>query len=93
MALQKGHLKPIRGNTLPLNTDPDTNAETLRQLAEKKMRDFNKDPEDEGPFILLYPDASEIISVPGTDNPFVLKEYKAEVGKPYQGITFFLCTK
>ncbi|XP_039465100.1 G2/M phase-specific E3 ubiquitin-protein ligase-like [Oreochromis aureus] len=56
------------------------------------MKDFNKNLKD-GPFLLLYPDGTEVITVPGTQRPFTLEAYKAEVGKPYQRITVFICLK
>ncbi|XP_039457043.1 G2/M phase-specific E3 ubiquitin-protein ligase-like [Oreochromis aureus] len=56
------------------------------------MKDFNKDLKD-GPFLLLYPDGTEVITVPGTQRPFTLEAYKAEVGKPYQRINVFICLK
>ncbi|MGL4897395.1 MAG: hypothetical protein ACRC31_03060 [Cetobacterium sp.] len=61
-------------------------------MAVKKMKDFNKDME-EGPYVLLYPDGSEVIHVPGTQKPFTLKEYKSEIGKPYQRINLFICRR
>ncbi|KAL6459663.1 hypothetical protein MHYP_G00314220 [Metynnis hypsauchen] len=56
------------------------------------MKDFNKDVKD-GPFLLLYPDRTEDINIPGTQRPFALGAYKAEVSKRYQRITFFICLK
>ncbi|XP_027890791.1 uncharacterized protein LOC114155201 [Xiphophorus couchianus] len=56
------------------------------------MKDFNKDIKD-GPFLLLYPDGTEVINIPGTQTPFTLKAYKAEIGKSYQRISLFLCLK
>ncbi|XP_065104077.2 uncharacterized protein [Paramisgurnus dabryanus] len=92
MCLQSGALKPLRGKTLPLFTDPQITANDLLRMAEKKFKDFNKDME-EGPYILLYPDLSEVINVPGTQRPFTLKDYKSEIGKPYQRINLFICKK
>ena len=54
------------------------------------MRDFNKDL-DEGPFILFYPDGFEVINISGAQRPFILKEYKVQLGKPYQRINIFIC--
>lgn len=54
------------------------------------MRAFNKDM-TAGPFVLLYPDCSEVVNVPGSDRPFKLAEYKREIGKVYSRITLFLC--
>lgn len=87
-----GGLKPVRGKTLCLSTDPDITALDLLNHAVKKMRDFNKDL-DEGPFVLLYPDGSEVITIPGTQRPFTLQTYKAEIGRSYQRITVFICPK
>ncbi|XP_047214901.1 uncharacterized protein LOC124864226 [Girardinichthys multiradiatus] len=58
----------------------------------KKIKDFNKVVKD-GPFLLLYPDGTEVINIPGTQNPFTLASYKAEVGKSYQSITVFISLK
>lgn len=45
----------------------------------------------EGPYVILYPDGSEVVFVPGTERPFQLAEYKNEIGKAYARITFFIC--
>ncbi|CAJ1076020.1 G2/M phase-specific E3 ubiquitin-protein ligase-like [Xyrichtys novacula] len=87
-----GGLKPLRGRSLCLSTHPDITAPDLLDQAVKKMKDFNKDLDD-GPFILLYPDCSEVVNVPGTETPFMLKTYKEEIGKPYQRITIYICSK
>ncbi|KAJ8353434.1 hypothetical protein SKAU_G00210010 [Synaphobranchus kaupii] len=92
MCLQNGSLKPLRGKTLSLALDPQTTADDLLALAVKKMTDFSKDLQ-EGPYILLYPDGSEIIYIPGTQKPFLLKDYKVEMGKPYARLSFFICSK
>nr|XP_021322013.1 uncharacterized protein LOC103908824 isoform X3 [Danio rerio] len=83
-------LKPLRGKTLPLFTDPDVAAPDLLKHAVEKIRTFNKDM-PEGPYVLLYPDCSEVDYVPGSDRPFKLSEYKKEIGKAYARITFFIC--
>lgn len=58
------------------------------------MKDFNKDMEDtQIPYILLYPDGSEVINIPGTQRPFTLKDYKTEIGKNYARINLFICRK
>lgn len=53
-------------------------------------RKWDKDIQ-EGPYVLLYPDCSEVIRVPGSEKPFKLAEYKKELGKPYSRITFYIC--
>ncbi|XP_038146879.1 G2/M phase-specific E3 ubiquitin-protein ligase-like, partial [Cyprinodon tularosa] len=87
-----GVLKPKRGKTIFLSTHPDITALDLLNEAVRKMRDFNKDL-DEGPFLLLYPDGSEVINIPGTQRPFTLKAYKEEIGKTYQRVIIFICQK
>lgn len=51
----------------------------------KKLKDFNKDMED-GEYVLLYPDSSQIKNIPGTDTPFPIGQYKEAIGKAYQRI-------
>ncbi|KAK1894612.1 G2/M phase-specific E3 ubiquitin-protein ligase, partial [Dissostichus eleginoides] len=92
MSLQKDIMKPVRGKTLPLILDPDTDAAGLHRLAVKKMTDFNSDM-DEGPYVLIYPDTSEVINIPGTSTPFSLREYKTEIGKTYNRIALFICLR
>ena len=38
-----------------------------------------------------YPDGSEVINIPGTDEPFSLAKYKEDLGKGYTQISLFLC--
>lgn len=83
-------LKPQRGKTLPLFVDPEVEAPDVLKQAVRKMRTFNKDMQ-EGPYVLLYPDCSEVVHVPGSERPFKLSEYKKELGRPYCRITFFIC--
>ncbi|XP_048010428.1 uncharacterized protein LOC125244380 [Megalobrama amblycephala] len=86
-----GVLKPMRGRTLPLEVQPNWSSEQLLTAAEKKVKDFNQDME-EGPYVLLYPDGSEVKNIPGTNTPFKLQLYKEALGKAYQRITLFVCT-
>ena len=44
-------------------------------------------------YILLYPDSSKIVNLPGTTDEFVLNKYKEDVGRNYNRITFFIATK
>ncbi|KAJ8007837.1 hypothetical protein DPEC_G00098340 [Dallia pectoralis] len=84
-------LKPVRGMALPLLVEPAVNAEQLQKAAEQKMKDFNKNLKS-GPYLLLYPDGTKIINIPGTETVFSLKRYKEAVGKAYQRITVYICT-
>ncbi|RXN35813.1 G2 M phase-specific E3 ubiquitin- ligase-like protein [Labeo rohita] len=47
---------------------------------------------EDGEYVLLYPDGSQIKNIPGTDTPFTIGEYKEAIGKAYQRITLYICT-
>lgn len=83
-------LRPLRGKTLPLLVDREVAAHDVLKQAVQKMRTLNKDMQ-EGPYVLSYPDCSEVVHVPGSERPFTLAEYKKELGRPYSRITFFIC--
>ncbi|KAJ4935477.1 hypothetical protein JOQ06_017010 [Pogonophryne albipinna] len=90
MSPQGVDLKPRRGKTLPLFRDPEVAAPAILERAVQKMKAFNKDM-DEGPYVLLYPDCSEVVNVPGSEKPFTLAEYQKDLGKAYARITLFIC--
>ncbi|XP_063336843.1 uncharacterized protein LOC134632147 [Pelmatolapia mariae] len=90
MVSQQTDLKPVRGKTLPLSISPEITAPDLLKQAVEKMRAFNKDLV-EGPYVLLYPDCTEVINVPGSERPFRLADYKEEIGKNYNRISLFIC--
>uniref|UniRef100_UPI0037E860EC G2/M phase-specific E3 ubiquitin-protein ligase n=1 Tax=Semicossyphus pulcher TaxID=241346 RepID=UPI0037E860EC len=83
--------KPVRGKCLPIHVEPQWSSEQLLAAAMKKLKDFNQDMED-GEYVLLYPDGSQIQNIPGTDTPFTIEHYKEAIGKPYQRITLYICT-
>ncbi|XP_053284289.1 G2/M phase-specific E3 ubiquitin-protein ligase-like [Pleuronectes platessa] len=84
-------LKPVRGKTLPVNVEPQWTVEQLLAVATKKLKDFNKDMDD-GEYVLLYPDGSQVKNIPGTDTAFTIEKYKEAIGKAYQRITLYICT-
>lgn len=71
MTVQKVGIKPLHGKMVSLTTVGHIDAQSLFEKSVKKMRDFNRDL-DEGPFIFLYPDGSEVINTPVTERPFIL---------------------
>ncbi|KAF6715033.1 G2/M phase-specific E3 ubiquitin-protein ligase [Oryzias melastigma] len=89
--LKDNILKPVRGSCLPLVVEPGLNAKQLQEAAERKIRDFDKNSHC-GPYLLLYPDGSEVKNIPGTQTSFILQLYKEAIGKAYQRITLYLCT-
>nr|XP_021328571.1 G2/M phase-specific E3 ubiquitin-protein ligase-like isoform X1 [Danio rerio] len=86
-----GVLKPLRGKRLPLEVETNWTSEQVLIAGKKKVKDFNQDMED-GPYVLLYPDGSEVKNIPGTNTPFKLQLYKEAIGKAYQRITLYICT-
>ena len=92
MTFKDDGLKMVRGSSLPLKVSPSTTAEELRQQAVTKHTRFNKQVFG-GPrsFALLYPDRSEEVNLPGTNNAFALRNYKEARGKPYSLINFYIC--
>ena len=94
MSFRDDGLKMIRGSALPLKVLQTTTAEDLLHQAVTKHRKFNREVFG-GPrsFALLYPDRSEVVNIPGSNNAFVLRQYKEELGKPYSRITFYICRK
>lgn len=82
--------KRMRGKTLPLHVETQWSSEQLLAAAFKKLKDFNQDMED-GEYVLLYPDGSQIKNIPGTDTPFTIEYYKEAIGKAYQRITLYIC--
>ncbi|XP_053272707.1 G2/M phase-specific E3 ubiquitin-protein ligase-like [Pleuronectes platessa] len=47
---------------------------------------------EDGEYVLLYPDGSQVKNIPGTDTPFTIEKYKEAIGKPYQRLTLYICT-
>lgn len=83
-------LKPQRGKALPLFVFPEVEALDLLRQAVQKMKTFNKDM-PEGPYVLFFPDCTEVVHVPGSERPFKLFDYKKDLGRAYSRITFFIC--
>ena len=85
-------LKPSRGR-LPLIVRENASVSLILSTAVKKYGDFEKSFNKDREYVLLYPDGSEVVTVPGTTEPFTLGQYKRALGKPYSRITLFICTK
>ena len=86
-------LKKCRGKTLPIITTPQSAAGEIKDKAVRKHANHDKSMHDGFEYVLLYPDGSEIINLPGTSDPFILEKYSEDVGRPYNRITLFLSLK
>lgn len=87
-------LKVVRGSQHSLSVVPATNAYELKRKAVEKLSRFNSSlsnyPEH---YCMLYPDLTLVCMIPGTEKPFTLKEYKDELGKPYERLTLYICKR
>ncbi|XP_028653741.1 uncharacterized protein LOC114648718 isoform X3 [Erpetoichthys calabaricus] len=85
-----GMLKKERGRTLPLRISSRSSKNELLHAAETKLCTFNNDLPP-GPYVLLYADGSLVNKIPGSASNFILQDYKNEIGKQFNRITFFIC--
>ena len=88
-------LKSQRGKTLPLRTGRTVDGEELLKLAVAKHSKHNANEITHSSplaYKLLYPDGIEVNKLTESDQEFSLQEYKAELGKPYNKITFNPCS-
>lgn len=83
-------IRPLRGKSLPVDVHSHWSTEQILSASVKKHKDFNQDMAD-GPYVLLYPDAREVSTIPGTNTPFTIQKYKDAIGKAYQRITLYIC--
>ena len=88
-----GALKVLKGRSLPVSVEPNTNAKQLLEKATDKhakhFRSFNLYDR----YVLLYPDNTIINKLPGALEDFTLERYKEELGKPYSKISLYICRK
>ncbi|XP_039874879.1 uncharacterized protein LOC120725874 [Simochromis diagramma] len=83
-------IRPVRGKSLPVDVHSHWSTEQILSAGVKKHKDFNQDMAD-GPYVLLYPDAREVNTIPGTNTPFNIQKYKDAIGKAYQRVTLYIC--
>lgn len=91
-----GILKKCRGKLLPVTTKPLATAKQIKEKAIRKHVDHDKSMHEKFEYVLLYPDGSEVIYLPGTQDAFCLEKYKNEIkgkGKSFSQVTLYLCTK
>lgn len=88
-----GTLKPVRGSQLAVSVSPSSNSREVRAKAVEKQSRFNQSiSKFPDVYYLLYPDLTQVVNLPGTDEEFTLERYKKELGKAYERITLYLCT-
>lgn len=95
VTMKDGGLSVKRGVTLPVTVSPKSNSEDLLKRAVDKHNRFNNNLISStlpSSYRLLYHDKSEVKTLPGSDEKFVLQRYKEEIDKSYGRITFYLCS-
>ena len=82
------HLKKVKGKTIPVLLNTNSNASTLLKTAVKKhsrhFKRFNRDLD----YVVLYADMSAVPTLPGSSTPFTLGKYKSDLLKPYSKLHF-----
>lgn len=91
--LKNGKLNNCRGRNLPISVPPSATRDMVLQKAVEKHLKHDRSMVEGIEYTLVYPDGSEVLSMPGSEEPFVLKKYKDEVGRTYSRITLYLTTK
>ena len=96
MTLRDGRLLPKRNTTLPLNVNDLIGSKELLDKAVEKHSRFNSNLISNNPsmYRLLYGNIArvqEANTIPGSEEPFSLRRYKEEIGKPYSKISFYIC--
>ena len=69
-----GNLKRCRGKTLPVKVRPTANAQCILEKGVMKHINHDKKVHEGLEYVLLYPDHSEVVNLPGTTNAFILVE-------------------
>ncbi|KAK3750313.1 hypothetical protein QZH41_001773 [Actinostola sp. cb2023] len=85
-----GIYKRCRGKVQIVRVNTTSSREDLLQSAIEKHATFDKTFDETLSDTLLYPDYSEVHSIPGTKDLFTLCAYKEAIGKEYKRLTFFL---
>ena len=70
---------------MPLNVEHQWSTTQILPAALKKQRDFNQNTMDDGEYVLLYPDGSQVQNIPGTDLLF-WSIIKRPLGNPTKGL-------
>ena len=69
-----GNMKRCRSKTLPVKVRPTANAHCILEKGVTKHANHDKKVHEGLECVLLFPDHSEIVNLPGTTNEFILVE-------------------
>ena len=88
-----GVFKTRRNKTHILKVRNDIEKDELIEKAIVKHGNIDQSFDCVSPYVLLYPDFSEVYFVPGTKEAFSLMKYKEAISKDYKKLTFYLCLR
>ena len=88
-----GVFKTRRNKTHILKVKNDIERKELIEKAIIKHGSFDQSFDRVSPYVLLYPDFSEVHFVPGSKEIFSLMKYKEAISKDYKKLTFYLCLR
>ena len=76
-----------------MKVKPTANAQCILDKGLTKHANRDKKVHEGLEYVLLYPDHSEVINVPGRNEEFILEKYREDLGKSYNRITLFIAPK
>ena len=92
---EESMLKPQQGKSLPIRLPKTADSEEVLKLAVAKQSLHNRMEivySSVNSYKLLYPDGTEVKWLKESDEAFSLQGYKAELGKPHNRLTLYLCS-
>jgi hypothetical protein len=94
MKLVKGILKPVKGKVMTVRVLSNIRKQELLKKGIDKHSAYDRNFEPFQNYALLYPDGSEILTLPGQPTQlFQLDKYKEDIAKPYNRITLYLADR
>ena len=94
MRYVNGTLKFCRGRNLPVTVPFSASRDDILTKAVTKHANHDKNLiRDDLRYTLVYPDGSEVKTLPGSSDCFILHKYKDEIGKSYSRVTLYIATK
>ena len=94
MRYVNGTLKFCRGRNLPVTVPFSASRDDILTKAVTKHANHDKNLiRDDLRYTLVYPDGSEVKTLPGSSDFFILHKYKDEIGKSYSRVTLYIATK
>ena len=94
MEEEESIVKPQQGKNLPIRLPKTADSEEVLKLPMAKQYLHNGNEivhSSVTSYKLLYPDGTEVKQLKESDEAFTLQGYKAELGKPFNRLTLYLC--